>query len=432
MQKTWWEATRRPAWMLPLVAFVFMTLIVFHSLHSTAGTPTVDRLVFAMLWGMFVAFFGLIAALIIGTFRWAAQRRSVPAWQPPQPTWQPSPQQALQPAYRSPASLPLSPAAAQVAQRARDAVAQAAQAPAPLAPLRPAPVRAAPAAVDLSDPERLNRILSELDAMPGLGHVSDQVRSMARRMTLDQARRSAGLKIAETGMSAVFVGPPGTAKTSVARIWGKGLAALGMLPSGHVIEVDRGALVGQHVGSTAIKTSEVLDRARGGLLFIDEAYSLSRESGGGPDFGQEAIETILKRMEDERGDLAVIVAGYPREMETFLASNPGLSSRFSHTVEFPHYDAPTLVLIAESMAAAKDYEWSPDALMVLRSRLTRLAARPRGWANARSVRGILDGAISAQADRLDSARGPHDRDTLALLTAEDVTAALDKRYPQDV
>lgn len=449
MQKTWWETTRRAAWILPLVAFVGMTLIVFRSLHPSAGTPTGARLAFSLFWGFFLGFFGLIAALIIGTVRWAMQRHSVPAyspqtvmpWQPPQPTWQPQPPQAMQPpAYRPPA-LPLSPAAAQVAQRARDAVArqtarreaQAAQPPAPLAPLRPPPVRPTPAVVDLADPERLNDILSELDGMPGLGHVSEQIRGMARRVALDQQRRAAGLKVAKTGLHAVFAGPPGTGKTSVARYWGRMLAANGLLPSGHLIECGRSDLVGEHVGSTAIKTDAVIDRAMGGVMFLDEAYALtpSGGGGGGPDFGQEALTTLLARMENDRGRFALIVAGYDREMATFLGSNPGLASRFSHRIDFPHYDAPALVEIVTSMAAASDYRWDDEALTLLRARLVRLAAAPpHGWANARSARSLLDAAVSAQADRLDRATGPHDREALTLLTAADVAAALARRYPE--
>lgn len=316
--------------------------------------------------------------------------------------------------------------------RQRMAAENEAKRPQLLAPVKPAPSPITRSGVDLSDPQRLNRVLDELDALPGLEHVAGQVRGMARRILLDQQRREAGLKVAEQGLHCLFIGPPGTGKTSVARIWGRVLAATGLLPSGHVVEVDRSDLVGQTIGSTGPKTLATVDEAMGGVLFLDEAYSLSPEGATGQDFGGEAIAALLKAMEDKRGQFAVIAAGYEREMATFLESNSGLRSRFSHTVSFPNYSGDALVTISESMADAGDYTWDDDALRLLAQAFTRLAAAPpKGWANARSVRGVLDGAISAQADRLAESDDVN-REALTTLTEADARAALQRFYPQAV
>lgn len=304
--------------------------------------------------------------------------------------------------------------------------------PAPLAPISAPPARPASPAVDPRDPERLNRVLAELDGLPGLEAVAEQVRRMARRVALDQERKVRGMAVAESGYHAIFSGPPGTGKTTVARIWGNALVAMGALPSGHVVEADRGRLVGQHVGETAIKTTEAFDEARGGVLFIDEAYSLvPRGFESSNDFGREAVETVLARMENDRATTAVIAAGYAEEMDRFLDSNPGLRSRFANTVTFEHFDGPTLVRVAESMAEKGDYGWDPEALRLLGQAFTRLAAAPpKGWANARSVRSVLDLAVTAQADRL-SEIGFGD-DDLARLIEEDARTALQRLYPQAI
>lgn len=304
--------------------------------------------------------------------------------------------------------------------------------PAPLAPMTPAPNRPSKTPVDHSDPQRLNQALAELDALPGLESVAEQVRRMARRVAIEQERRTRGLATAEGGYHVVFAGPPGTGKTTVARVWGKALAAMGALPSGHVVETDRGGLVGQHVGSTAAKTNASFDDARGGVLFVDEAYALAPKGFEGTnDFGREAIEAILARMENDRATTAVVVAGYTDEMDRFLDSNPGLRSRFGSTVIFGDYDGPTLLAVADAMAASADYQWDQAARQLLGSALTRLsAAPPRGWANARSVRTILDEAVTAQADRL-SADGFTD-DELSILTEADAHLALASRFPQSV
>ncbi|WP_180802296.1 AAA family ATPase [Kytococcus schroeteri] len=238
-----------------------------------------------------------------------------------------------------------------------------------LAPVKPAPNPVTRSGVDLRDPERLNRVLDELDSLPGLESVASQVRTLANRVRLNEERKTRGLRVSEVGMHAVFVGPPGTGKTTVARVRGRMLAATGLLPSGHVIETDRSGLVAQYQGHTAQKTGRVIDSAKGGVLFIDEAYSLTPPGPASNDFGSEAVDTLLKRMEDDRSEFCVIVAGYTREMERFLESNTGLRSRFAQTVTFPNYGAEALQSILESMVARDDYRIAAEAeaLLAVRS-----------------------------------------------------------------
>ncbi|MGP5088580.1 AAA family ATPase [Brachybacterium tyrofermentans] len=280
-----------------------------------------------------------------------------------------------------------------------------------------------------STSESLDEVLAELDSLPGLESVAGQVRALANRVRLDKERERRGMAVTEREMHAVFIGPPGTGKTTVARIWGRVLAATGLLPSGHVIETDRSGLVGQHVGEAAQKTTEVIDRAKGGVLFVDEAYSLTPGGPASNDFGSEAVDVLLKRMEDERDSFCVIVAGYPREMERFLESNTGLRSRFAQTMTFPNYDATALATIFTAMAAKADYALAPDGQQRLFAALAQLAdAPPTGWANARSLRALLSAMVDAQTERL-----AHETDLgsvdLGLLTAEDVSAALEKKFP---
>lgn len=277
--------------------------------------------------------------------------------------------------------------------------------------------------------EGLDEVLAELDSLPGLESVAGQVRTLAHRVRLNTERERRGLAVSEMGMHAVFIGPPGTGKTTIARVWGRVLAATGLLPSGHVIETDRSGLVGQHVGETAQKTTEVIDRAKGGVLFIDEAYSLTPSGPASNDFGSEAVDVLLKRMEDERESFCVIVAGYPREMERFLESNTGLRSRFAQTMTFPNYDATALATIFTRMATTADYALAPDGQQLLFAALSQLAdAPPTGWANARSLRALLSAMVDAQTERL-AHEGDLGSIDLGLLTAEDVRAAVDKQFP---
>ncbi|WP_209372080.1 AAA family ATPase [Brevibacterium renqingii] len=295
-----------------------------------------------------------------------------------------------------------------------------------------APATAPSAAFAQAPTETLDEVLAELDALPGLESVAGQVRTLANRVRLNKEREKRGMAVSEVGMHSVFIGPPGTGKTTVARIWGRVLAATGLLPSGHVIETDRSGLVGQHVGETAQKTTAVIDRAKGGVLFVDEAYSLTPGGPASNDFGSEAVDVLLKRMEDERDSFCVIVAGYPLEMERFLESNTGLRSRFAQTMTFPNYSASALETIFKKMAANADYTVDPEGQQLLSVSLTKLAdAPPPGWANARSLRALLSAMVDTQSERLAHARDLGSED-LGLLSAEDVRAALEKLFPSAV
>ena len=235
----------------------------------------------------------------------------------------------------------------------------------------------------------------DLDSMVGLDPVKRLVSQMEKVQKVARLRRDNGLAPVAPSPHLVFVGNPGTGKTSVARHIGRMYHRLGLLSSGHVIEVDRSGLVGGYVGQTAIKTREVLDSARGGILFIDEAYTLSQ--GHQNDYGHEAIETIMNYMENNRGQIAVIVAGYPDEMSSFLETNPGLASRFDYTVDFPDYSNDELVEIFGGIARMNDYELDEPALGRLRTVVDTWDRGPR-FGNAREVRKLFNDVVMAHCE----------------------------------
>lgn len=238
-----------------------------------------------------------------------------------------------------------------------------------------------------------------LHGLVGLGEVKIEVETLSNLARVFALRKDKGLAVPDMSFHLVFTGNPGTRKTTVARIVGQLYGKLGLLSRGHVVEVDRSGLVADFVGQTATKTRAVIDSALGGVLFIDEAYALS--SGGAQDYGREAIEVILKAMEDHRDDLVVIAAGYTNEMTQFLASNPGLRSRFGKSIMFSDYNASDMVEIFRRMAAANQYSVDQDATDRLNEIMQRrLDKRDDTFANARDVRAIFESAISAQAGRI--------------------------------
>jgi SpoVK/Ycf46/Vps4 family AAA+-type ATPase len=242
--------------------------------------------------------------------------------------------------------------------------------------------------------------LAKLDAMVGLAPVKQEVKRLSARLEVEQKRREQGLPIAALSQHMVFTGPPGVGKTEVARVIGDVFRSLKVLRKGHIVETDRAGLVAGYVGQTATKTLDKCREALDGILFIDEAYTLAASTGGsGHDFGKEAIDTLLKFMEDNRDRIIVIVAGYPNDMRRFIESNPGLSSRFTKTVNFPGYGAADLCEILRRMAARQQFSLPDDFAAALTPWIDARATAP-DWGNARSMRTLLEKAREAQAIRI--------------------------------
>ncbi|MGW3916541.1 right-handed parallel beta-helix repeat-containing protein [Streptomyces sp. NPDC005070] len=267
-------------------------------------------------------------------------------------------------------------------------------------------------------PARRSKIvLGELDTLVGLDNVKREVRALTDMIEVGRRRQQAGLKAASARRHLVFTGSPGTGKTTVARLYGEILASLGVLERGHLVEVSRVDLVGEHIGSTAIRTQEAFDRARGGVLFIDEAYALSPEDSG-RDFGREAIDTLVKLMEDHREAVVVIVAGYTAEMERFLSVNPGVASRFSRTITFNDYIPTELLRIVEQQAEEHEYRLGPGAPEAV---LKYFTCVPRGpaFGNGRTARQTFEAMVERHAGRVAKLDEPS-TDDLTLLYAEDL------------
>ncbi|MGB8941849.1 MAG: right-handed parallel beta-helix repeat-containing protein [Streptomyces sp.] len=260
-------------------------------------------------------------------------------------------------------------------------------------------------------------VLGELDKLVGLDSVKREVRALTDMIEVGRRRQLAGLKAASARRHLVFTGSPGTGKTTVARLYGEILASLGVLESGHLVEVSRVDLVGEHIGSTAIRTQEAFDRARGGVLFIDEAYALSPEDSG-RDFGREAIDTLVKLMEDHREAVVVIVAGYTAEMKRFLSVNPGVASRFSRTITFGDYAPEELLRIVDQQAEEHEYRLDMGTGEALLKYFTALPKGP-AFGNGRTARQTFEAMVERHAGRVAQFEEPS-TDDLTLLYPEDL------------
>jgi stage V sporulation protein K len=267
--------------------------------------------------------------------------------------------------------------------------------------------------------EDLETCLAELAKLSGLANVKSEIESLVRFLEINQARAQHDLKGAAMSLHMVFSGNPGTGKTTVARIVSRIFSALGVLENGHLVETDRLGLVGQYIGHTAKKTDEIVTQALDGILFVDEAYALV--SGGENDFGREAIDTLVKRMEDYRERLIVIVAGYPDDMKRFIDTNPGLQSRFTLQLHFEDYSAPELVAMFKSFCEKNQYTLAPAAEATLETQVTEdLKAASRGFGNGRHMRNLFEKAIRKHAVRLCLRKREWTKEELSELTSEDL------------
>jgi probable Rubsico expression protein CbbX len=277
-------------------------------------------------------------------------------------------------------------------------------------------LKALQAEVDLGAP------IAELDRdLVGLAPVKQRIREIAAFLLVARARQEVGLTSDPPTLHMAFTGNPGTGKTTVALRMASILHRLGYIRKGHLVSVTRDDLVGQFIGHTAPKTKEVLKRAMGGVLFIDEAYYLHRPENE-KDYGQEAIEILLQVMENQREDLVVILAGYRQRIENFFISNPGFRSRIAHHIDFPDYDGGELLAIAEVLAAQSEYRLSPAAREAMIDYIARRREQPN-FANARSIRNALDRARLRQAMRLCAGNGVASREALQTIEAEDIRAS---------
>ena len=268
-------------------------------------------------------------------------------------------------------------------------------------------------APETTKPKSVEELLAELDALIGLERVKREIHRQVAILRVERLRAEAGMKNATITRHLVFTGNPGTGKTTVARLVSGIYQALGLLSKGQLVEVDRSELVAGYLGQTAVKTAEVVAGADGGVLFIDEAYSLT-----GDQYGTEAVDTLVKEMEDRRDDLVVIVAGYPAPMVAFVAANPGLSSRFRTTIEFDDYTDDELVKILTLLAEGSDFDLTPEALAHFREQLAG-TARDNTFGNGRFSRNMLEAAIGRHAWRLREVDAPTN-DQLRQLLPQDL------------
>ena len=292
----------------------------------------------------------------------------------------------------------------------------ASPAPAPQAQAAPG----AEAVEENTPPEKIEDLKAELNELIGLEGVKREVNNLINIVTIYNLRRQQGLKTVDMSLHMVFSGNPGTGKTMIARLMSRIYKSLGMLNKGHLVEVDRSGLVAGYVGQTATKTSAAIEKALGGVLFIDEAYALNNKSEN--DFGQEAIDTLLKAMEDHRDDLVVIVAGYDGLMDQFIHSNPGLESRFNRYLHFDDYSADEMLAILDLQLKKGQYQLTGDARDAVKDYIVAANTSSIAFGNARGVRNIFERLLVAQANRL-AQNQDVTKDDLMTITADDVAAA---------
>ncbi len=272
--------------------------------------------------------------------------------------------------------------------------------------------------------QNLEKLLGELNEMIGLDQVKNEINSLVNLIEITKMRSEKGLPSMDMSYHMVFTGNPGTGKTTIARLVAGIYKELGVLSAGTLTETDRAGLVAGFVGQTALKVKDVCKKASGGVLFIDEAYSLT-QSTSSSDFGLEAVDTLVKEMEDNRGNLVVIAAGYTNEMRRFISANTGLMSRFNKIIEFPDYSEEELIDILRLMAKRAGYQLTAEAVMVIKCYVEEMTPNEaRDFGNARGIRNLFERMVTNQANRLMSQKGVRSVKALTFITRDDAMLAV--------